>query len=535
MNPRIKNIVKFPRRIFTGYLAEEYDGIGQYVKVTLARSSTSVAMKARIAAGDFAGGRRFPAGTRVPVVSIRGHLEVLLGNLPQPVVISGCLETFSRVVADGWGNSEWPHGNPWVIGGGDQVSVDGSIAHYDGIQSFEASIDQPTHDTFEFLTRVKINSNIGGAFEGGNWVEFYHEHNNINKWTDVGLYPQFTVDSWRLRMWLDSDTGGAGSDIDIGAFQDGAWINLRYRGEPNNLMAKAWYDGQAEPDWQATVNWTAGLTQKMWVFADNDFEEQSIEIDSIDIVTGCVSGLTWSLPIELEFRAMFTSPPGYEDVGINVEIGLHSGEWPQYGDKSYAYWFYQNFSAALPEMHHWSVGQGENDLNWTYQLTDNEPLAFTDHNGLYFRGKLLIEANQVSSKAWLEGDEEPAYVVGSINPYGAAGEFNGTERGYFLYIFQSITGDASVGTFTHLIDWIRINQGLGDSPVVIDDFNRIVAAGGFGASSSGVGVWVARDSSANNRNLSDVDGNHGRFMRDSPSDNTTSTNTLDVRNNSVLV
>lgn len=103
MNPNIKNIVKYPRRIYTGYLAEEYDGMGQYVMVSLARSSTSVAMKARIAAGDFGGSRRFPAGTRVPVVSVRGQLEVLLGNHPSPAFC----EEFNRSMDPGWGTGRF--------------------------------------------------------------------------------------------------------------------------------------------------------------------------------------------------------------------------------------------------------------------------------------------------------------------------------------------------------------------------------------------------------------------------------------------
>jgi hypothetical protein len=70
-----------------GRLAEDYDGIGQYVMVSLSQSSVAAAFKARVAAGDFGGRRRIPMGTRVPVISIRGQLEVLLGNRPQPVVI----------------------------------------------------------------------------------------------------------------------------------------------------------------------------------------------------------------------------------------------------------------------------------------------------------------------------------------------------------------------------------------------------------------------------------------------------------------
>lgn len=98
----IGKIVKKPARIFMAYLAEEYDGIGQYVHVTMARSSTSVALLARVAAGDFNGQRTFPAGTRVPVVSIRGSLEVLLGNHPAPFVPA--IQPVLNRSAAAWGN-----------------------------------------------------------------------------------------------------------------------------------------------------------------------------------------------------------------------------------------------------------------------------------------------------------------------------------------------------------------------------------------------------------------------------------------------
>lgn len=73
-------------RTFRGYLAEPYDGIGQYVMVTLSRASTSSAFKAKLAAGDAGTRKPFPAGTPVVVFSERGQLEVLtLGSRPTPV------------------------------------------------------------------------------------------------------------------------------------------------------------------------------------------------------------------------------------------------------------------------------------------------------------------------------------------------------------------------------------------------------------------------------------------------------------------
>lgn len=75
-----RETAKIPGRILRGRLAERYDGIGQYVLVSIAGSSTSSALKARIAAGDFGGRREFPRGTPVTLTVSHGYLEVFLGN-----------------------------------------------------------------------------------------------------------------------------------------------------------------------------------------------------------------------------------------------------------------------------------------------------------------------------------------------------------------------------------------------------------------------------------------------------------------------
>ena len=64
-------------RIHRGSLAEDYDGIGQWVLVALAGSSTSSAYRARVAPGDFGTGQVIPVGTPVSVFISRGLIEVL--------------------------------------------------------------------------------------------------------------------------------------------------------------------------------------------------------------------------------------------------------------------------------------------------------------------------------------------------------------------------------------------------------------------------------------------------------------------------
>lgn len=86
----VKELGAQPSNLHRGRLAEDYDGIGQYVLVALAGAAVGSGYKARIAAGDFGGGRTFPAGTPVTVFSNRGQLEVFLGNKP-----GGCIENFA--------------------------------------------------------------------------------------------------------------------------------------------------------------------------------------------------------------------------------------------------------------------------------------------------------------------------------------------------------------------------------------------------------------------------------------------------------
>ena len=80
---QVGNIAKqaVKKGIYHGRLAEPYDGIGQYVLVSLSMGSVSSAYKARIAAGDFGTGTKFPVGTPVSISVHRGRVEILsLGN-----------------------------------------------------------------------------------------------------------------------------------------------------------------------------------------------------------------------------------------------------------------------------------------------------------------------------------------------------------------------------------------------------------------------------------------------------------------------
>jgi hypothetical protein len=64
-------------RVHRAFLAEDYDGIGQYVKVTLSRNAVTSGLRARLCSGDFGTGQIIPQGTPVAVFSAHGQLEVL--------------------------------------------------------------------------------------------------------------------------------------------------------------------------------------------------------------------------------------------------------------------------------------------------------------------------------------------------------------------------------------------------------------------------------------------------------------------------
>lgn len=75
-------------KAYKSYLAEPYDSIGQFAMITNSRASSSSAVRARVAAGDFnSGSRIFPTGTPVVVFSKHGKLEIFslgktLGGFP---------------------------------------------------------------------------------------------------------------------------------------------------------------------------------------------------------------------------------------------------------------------------------------------------------------------------------------------------------------------------------------------------------------------------------------------------------------------
>lgn len=72
-----RRVTKRPAKVFRGRLAEDYDGIGQYVMVSLGNASVGSALKARIASGDFGTNQVIPVGTQVSLFIDRGQIEIV--------------------------------------------------------------------------------------------------------------------------------------------------------------------------------------------------------------------------------------------------------------------------------------------------------------------------------------------------------------------------------------------------------------------------------------------------------------------------
>lgn len=75
---KIENLARDqnPPEVRIGYLAEDYDGISQYVAVRLSRGSSSSAL-ARVSIGGTSGKFPIEEGAKVSVVMVKGTIEVI--------------------------------------------------------------------------------------------------------------------------------------------------------------------------------------------------------------------------------------------------------------------------------------------------------------------------------------------------------------------------------------------------------------------------------------------------------------------------
>ena len=210
-----------PGDVFRGTLAEDYDGIGQYILVALAGSSVAAAYKTRIAVGDFGGGRVIPRGSPVVVHSYRGQLEVFLGNRQRFTTVCDIGE-FSQF----W---EWTNTLTGFGGGGGDGTFGGggwSIDPVTGVLRLDVQDDggSPGSDFVGFL--LDQNPALEGSFyqyiQGGPFfIEMAIEGGVANPATPTndprfqfvirieGVSSQFisfTIDNQEWRLGMSGDT-----------------------------------------------------------------------------------------------------------------------------------------------------------------------------------------------------------------------------------------------------------------------------------------------------------------------------------------
>lgn len=238
-------------RVHRGFLAEDYDGVGQYVLVSLSKASTAVAKLARVASGDFGGGRTFPSGTPVTVFSNHGRLEVGLGNRPRR-----CWRLPIEIL--------------WK----------GKIDHTPGLEDFSCNFE------FDLVSHWEETGNAGLFSYAGVLLQNY-----------TGAAPIMGIDTYG-----GGEVSGSGNHWqgETSSFVEnvlpapsGKTFFVRHEITEQRSKAKAWFEGNAEPDWQIEKFDITGSrifleTQDLhlYVYAQASKFQVDFSVDHVTIVRG---------------------------------------------------------------------------------------------------------------------------------------------------------------------------------------------------------------------------------------------------------
>lgn len=542
---RIRELTRIPSRVSFGYLAEPYDGIGQYVSVTLAKASTAAAYKARVAAGDFGGGRIFPAGTRVPVFSHRGQLEVLLGNHPQVI---GCIDTFTRTVTNsitnwGWGTSEIvPLPFIMVETPGDFL-VDGSKAIFrrsDDFTSFgQGEAYLPIYPTYPVTFEWDYRYGVPDADANGPYCEFF-----IGEFsTSLYLYYDFDGDDLALFAGMYSFMGtlsystddvvvahvspGEATDLkikwDIAADYSS---NLTINGITLTTPAATGSVYHAEHEFFTCYFVDAGLDDGSGNLVPSIFEVdnltispcQDLDVHKDDSILASDYPTKWELPIEAEARFKVTMAnsgvhhafeflwlgPSFDDPFLGypeILLGVSNSINFAYQDK------WRLVSNGLFYDHNGSSGdRGFQNATDTFETFD-----LTTVSNVWCRFKIRIERHTIYIKMWKDADPEPDWQMRSMGDYQLFGHFDLEAPIYGQLGLRMV---ANVVGSEFLVDYIKVNVGYdGQTDYVFDDFNRVVASG-WGTPSGGTGPYTWEDGSSSGDSDMNVNGSHGRYISD---------------------
>lgn len=246
---KLRELIEIPGRVYMGRLAEDYDGISQYATVSLARSSVAAAYKVRVAAGDFGGGRRIPINTPVVVTSVRGQLEVLLGNRPRNLCrrddfnrVVGFFrkDLFSREESTDWGIAEFED-LQYLDGGG---FISDGIAVLDQVSDrarLNFSSDLRLNSTVEILVKMRLPS------DGDVAVGFTDSAVSLNTGTAACAF--FTLTRTGSTLILRSKRGNSSTQqsVTFSTSYDNEWVWVRCRKTNSQVRSKIWFDGVPEP------------------------------------------------------------------------------------------------------------------------------------------------------------------------------------------------------------------------------------------------------------------------------------------------
>lgn len=273
---RVKELGARASRISRAYLAEAYDGIGQYVKISMTKGGVTNALQGRIASGDFGGGRTFPVGTPVHIVVYHGQVEVFLGNLPH------VCDLMNRVTDEpngGWGIS--PYGpwltvtemteilpdpthdeNGWMEDGSGILQYSHSVENDPSMGlKFPEGLSYPIDYTVEFHTTGAVREVSVNNFVFYLGPQYYDD---FNTWLVVVGFRDDAVHS--SLFFVDSNDASGfvwplGPTGILEVFESREEAEVPYRVhvmiDETGTHVNAWHTGQLEPEgWQLTEPWT---------------------------------------------------------------------------------------------------------------------------------------------------------------------------------------------------------------------------------------------------------------------------------------
>ena len=172
-----------------------------------------------------------------------------------PAVMGGTrvqTDTFTRVVANGWGSSDT--GEAWTTGGGGAAAdyaVNGTVGQ---IISATVTVDrrQIAADTYSYH-RAKISMTVpavatGGAFHAGLITRYQDANNFFYYKVEFGTGGTFRLDVVKVLAGVVTtvDTGAV-----ISTYTAGTVIHLEEMTRGNSLTVRVWKNADAPPDWES--------------------------------------------------------------------------------------------------------------------------------------------------------------------------------------------------------------------------------------------------------------------------------------------